>query len=149
MFSNIIAAVDGSREGMRAAVAAIEMAKRFDARLTVISVAAERSKEIDEELQRFMEVEHLERLPDEAIDNARAKLLDHVRDHARKKGLGKVETVMRTGRPARAIVDFARSAGADLIVMGSRGLGDVESVLLGSVSLEVSSLSGCACLLVK
>lgn len=149
MFGNILVAVDGSKQARRAAVAAIEIAGRFDARLTVISVAAERSTQIDAELRRFMEVEHLDRLPDEAIDAARARLLEHVKDHARKKGLTKVESVLRTGRPARAIVEFARETGADLIVMGSRGLGDVESVLIGSVSLEVSSLSDCACLMVK
>lgn len=134
---------------MRAALAAIELAKQSQGRLTFISVAREPSKEIDEELRRFMEVEHLDRLPDEAIDSARARLLNHLKEHARKKGFQSAESVMRTGRPAAAIVEFARNVGADLIVMGSRGLGDVESVLIGSVSLEVSSRSDCACLLVK
>jgi nucleotide-binding universal stress UspA family protein len=149
MFRRIIACVDGSKQAMRAAITAIELAKRCDARLTFISVSSEPSKEVDEELQRFMEVEHLERLPDEAIDRARTKLLQSVTDHAKKKAHRNVDSIMRTGHPARTIVDFARNTGADLIVMGSRGLGDVESVLIGSVSLEVSSQSSCACLLVK
>ena len=149
MFGSIIACVDGSKQAMRAAITAVELAKRCDARLPFISVAPEHSKQIDEDLRRFMEAERLERPPDEAIDRVRAKLLKGMTDHARKKGHRNVDPIMRTGHPAHAIVDFARNAGADLIVMGSRGLGDVESVLIGSVSLEVSSRSSCPCLLVK
>jgi nucleotide-binding universal stress UspA family protein len=41
------------------------------------------------------------------------------------------------GRPASAIVDAARSWNADCIVLGSRGHGTIESMVLGSVSAEV------------
>lgn len=41
------------------------------------------------------------------------------------------------GRPAAAIVEAARSDGADLIIVGSRGHGAIERMLLGSVSAEI------------
>jgi nucleotide-binding universal stress UspA family protein len=41
------------------------------------------------------------------------------------------------GRPASAILDEAHAAGADMIIVGSRGLGSIGSLLLGSVSTEV------------
>ena len=47
------------------------------------------------------------------------------------------------------IVDFARDQRADAIVMGSRGLGDVSGLLLGSVSHKVSHLAACTCIMVK
>jgi nucleotide-binding universal stress UspA family protein len=48
-----------------------------------------------------------------------------------------VNAVVLSGRPATAVVDRARRMPADLIVLGSRGHGTIESMLLGSVSAEV------------
>jgi nucleotide-binding universal stress UspA family protein len=48
-----------------------------------------------------------------------------------------VEAIVLRGRPATAIVDQARGMQADLVVVGSRGHGMIESMLLGSVSAEV------------
>lgn len=52
------------------------------------------------------------------------------------KGLN-VETEVLTGRASMAIVEEAGTSGADLIVVGGRGHGPIESMLLGSVSAEV------------
>jgi nucleotide-binding universal stress UspA family protein len=48
-----------------------------------------------------------------------------------------VDGIVLRGRPATAIVDRARGMRADLVVVGSRGHGAIESMLLGSVSAEV------------
>jgi nucleotide-binding universal stress UspA family protein len=48
-----------------------------------------------------------------------------------------VTTIVLRGRPATAIVDRARAMRANLVVVGSRGHGTIESMLLGSVSAEV------------
>lgn len=48
-----------------------------------------------------------------------------------------VEAALLRGRPASAIVDRARAMHADLVVVGSRGHGTIESMLVGSVSAEV------------
>ncbi|HEX2291956.1 MAG TPA: universal stress protein [Gaiellaceae bacterium] len=42
------------------------------------------------------------------------------------------------GDPAQAVIDFAQAREADLIVVGSRGLGRVAGVVLGSVSKEIA-----------
>jgi len=48
-----------------------------------------------------------------------------------------VETAVLRGRPATAIIERARAMRADLIVVGSRGHGRIESMLLGSISSEL------------
>lgn len=47
------------------------------------------------------------------------------------------ETELMEGSPAPTILDLARSRDVDLIVVGSRGLGALQSALLGSVSSAV------------
>lgn len=64
----------------------------------------------------------------ETVEKARAQLS--------RPGLEVVAAVLR-GRPATAVVDAAKNMQADLIVMGSRGHGTIESMVLGSVSAEV------------
>jgi nucleotide-binding universal stress UspA family protein len=57
---------------------------------------------------------------------------------ARLDGPGvEVSTSVVTGRPATALLDAAQSMPADLVVVGSRGHGTIESMVLGSVSSEV------------
>ncbi len=64
------------------------------------------------------------------------KTVEDARQRLSRSGVT-VEAEVLRGRPATAIVDEARSFGADLIVLGARGRGTIESMLLGSVSAEV------------
>jgi nucleotide-binding universal stress UspA family protein len=59
-----------------------------------------------------------------------------------------VETVVLTGRPASALVQFAERVGADLITAGSHGHGRLERLLLGSVSTGIVRNANCAVLVV-
>jgi nucleotide-binding universal stress UspA family protein len=52
-----------------------------------------------------------------------------------------IETVVIDGRPATAITEEAERFGADLIVLGARGHGAIEEMVLGSVSAEVLDTS--------
>ena len=61
----------------------------------------------------------------------------------------KVVKVYRTGDPAETITEYAKEIDADLIIMGSRGLGLVRGVLLGSVSKYVLEHTKCPVLIVK
>ena len=54
-----------------------------------------------------------------------------------------------TGRPATLIVDVASDFRAELVIVGSRGLGPLASMLLGSVSAEVVDHAPCPVLVVR
>jgi nucleotide-binding universal stress UspA family protein len=59
------------------------------------------------------------------------------------------ETRVLRGRPASALIEEAKRWGADLIVLGSRGHGPLESLLLGSVSAEVVDHAPCPVLVAR
>ncbi|NQU72224.1 MAG: universal stress protein, partial [Rhodospirillales bacterium] len=47
------------------------------------------------------------------------------------------------------IIEYAEQHDIDMIVIGSRGLGDLKGMLLGSVSHKVAHLAECSCITVK
>jgi nucleotide-binding universal stress UspA family protein len=57
--------------------------------------------------------------------------------------------VILDGHPGSAIVTEAREMTADLVVVGSRGHGTIESMLLGSVSRHVASHAECSVLVAR
>jgi nucleotide-binding universal stress UspA family protein len=150
MFTKILVAIDGSDHASRAGVAAIWLAKQLDAKLFIISVAARPDPQTEEELKQFVQSERPSRsLEDLAIEEAVQGVLSGMERVARAAGLKDVQGVARMGQPARKIVEFAETAGIDLIVMGTRGRGEIEGLILGSVSHRVSSSAKCSCLLVR
>ena len=60
-----------------------------------------------------------------------------------------VTRALLDGRPASAIVDHATESRAELVVIGSRGLGPIRSMVLGSVSAEVVDHAPCPVLVVR
>ena len=69
-------------------------------------------------------------------------------DVRKKKHTFKISTRFEKGEPSEKIIETAKSGGFDLIVMGSRGLGNRVSTL-GSVSSRVVDKSSCPVLIVK
>ncbi len=63
--------------------------------------------------------------------------------------LAPVKTVVRRGSPADEIVCYATESGVGLIVLGSRGWGEMHAVLLGSVSERVLHTAPCPVLIAR
>ena len=76
-------------------------------------------------------------------------VLDRAESEARDAGARDVVTAVVEGDPATRIIDEARDEGANLLVLGSRGLGQLGGLLMGSVSHKVAQLAPCSCLTVK
>lgn len=143
MFHRILVAIDGSEHAQRALAEAIDLARLSNAKLTVLSVHQRPSTllvggpvvpPIDlGELEQALRHEH-EQLLDGAIELV-------PRDVS-------VLKVLAEGTPAQAILAQARKDRSDLIVVGSRGRGEMASMLLGSVSHQVLQHSGIPVLVV-
>ena len=147
MFKRILVPVDGSTHSMKAADTAIELARTFGAELTLLHVT--RQLELPDQLKDYIRSEHLSTQDIVAIDEATKRVIEDTKIKGEGQGVKKIKTVFREGKPARTIVAYAKTARSDLIVLGSRGLSEFESALLGSVSHKVSSLAGCTVMIVK
>lgn len=149
MFKRILVAVDGSENAGRAADVAIELAQRFDAELIVLSVYKHRTyMESSLSLVRTREVPAP---PDEVMHGLAKEAVEWAVERARAAGLEKdrIKTLIRRGPPARTIVKTAKRYKVDVIVLGTRGLGDVEGFFQGSVSHKVNALADRTCISVR
>jgi nucleotide-binding universal stress UspA family protein len=147
VFQHILCAVDGSELSLRAATAASELAAKLNAKLTFLTVAKE--LKVSEEVRRYLELEQLAGEPQYVLDQMTESVIEQAKDAARRAGLDSIKAEVKTGNPARTIVQYAERIGADTIVLGSRGYGDLEGALLGSVSHKVLSLAKCTCMTVR
>jgi nucleotide-binding universal stress UspA family protein len=149
MFKKILVALDGSKHSSRAADVAIDLAQRYGSRLQFITVSKKPPAHLSEDLQRYMDIEQLKGTPDMLVTDVAKNILAEAEKRARSKGVKDVKTIAKTGLVARTIVDVAKRQQTDVIIMGSRGLGTVEGLLLGSVSHKVVSLADCNVMTVR
>ena len=108
----ILVPVDGSVNGCKAVDEAIFFAEKCDAELDFVYVASNINKDIPSHI---------------VFDRIWEKLSDERK--ARKH--------VKSGHIARGILEVADEEGSDIIIMGSRGLGLLKGVLIGSVSQKV------------
>jgi nucleotide-binding universal stress UspA family protein len=77
------------------------------------------------------------------------EILSRAADRAKELGVRTVDTTTGDGDYADEILDMAERAGADMIVIGSRGLGRLRRALLGSVSQKVNQNAECTVVTVR
>lgn len=71
------------------------------------------------------------------------EILDKAEQEAKQLNAPDTSTIMTHGDPGRVILNTAKDEGVDAIIMGSRGLGELKSLMIGSVSHKVSHGAGC------
>ena len=147
MFKNILVSIDGSNSSTKALEAAVELAAGSGGKLRILHVVREMQVPLTPGLMEAYE--KMQRQRQDVLTAAGEHLLTQAQRLAESKGLDDVETDIGAGDPASAIVKYAAKKKADLIVMGSRGLGQVEGMLLGSVSRKVSNTTKTNCLIIK
>ncbi|ASY65768.1 Universal stress protein UspA-related nucleotide-binding protein (plasmid) [Sinorhizobium sojae CCBAU 05684] len=173
MTKHILVATDGSDQAREAVTMAADLAKALNARLTVLHVILHGLRA--EEATRLADAEHLVRrvsaytMPQLGrtpasmneffqesqgdIPQAVSVLGDHIArdaaENARSLGVGTVDTRVEPGDYAETILAVADEIGADLIVIGSRGLGGLRGLLIGSVSQKVVQHAPCSVVVVR
>jgi len=138
--ARILVATDGSEEATLAAKTAAELAHRTYSELHLMSVANASSFD---DVHKAGSVENLRHRAQNVLDDQVNKIEQSGREVARKH----VRVSQR--HPADAIVRVAEETGANLVVMGSRGLGGLRRALMGSVSDSVVRHAHCPVLVVR
>jgi nucleotide-binding universal stress UspA family protein len=145
MFSTIVVAVDGSDGSRGALETAVRLATTCGAELLILTVYRHHSMtESSVAMVRPTDPENL----DDVMRQHGREVAEEAKRRAAEMGATKVRAFVKMGPPARTIVKFGEEHGADLLVVGSRGHGDVEGFLLGSVSHKVTSLARCPVMVV-
>ncbi len=145
MFERILVPVDGSDGALAALELAVELQKKCDSELMLLCVY--RHYSLLEASMSMVNPERPENL-DDAMREYATGIVESAKKFASEHGAGDARGFVKSGPPARTIVNFAKDRHANLIVLGSRGLGDMEGYLLGSVSHKVTSLAHCPTLVV-
>lgn len=147
MFKRILVGLDGSQHALRAVRLASEIAAQSAAELHLVTVT--RPYKVSKALRQYLEAENLVGEPKYVLSEMTKRIISEAKEIAGKAGVTKVKTEVREGKPARSLVDYAKNNDMDLVVVGSRGVGDPDDSLLGSVSQKVSLLCECPCLIVR
>ena len=140
MYTNILLGVDGSKNALHAAKTAGDLARSMKSKLLRIVVAFD-------PVPPYLGEPNLQ-----AAISARVKEADEILHKAIKavgEIPGEIHTEVLEGSPAEAILDVAKTRKCDLIVMGSRGLGRLTGLLLGSQSQKVVQHAPCPVLIVR
>ena len=132
-FRRVVAAVDFAEHSDEIVRAAKELARRFEAKLSLIFVAEEHRVPIFSDTG-MISVTTL-KLDDEIVSRSNAALRQL--DGNTGPSIAGTEYELRRGNPAREIVDYADDPDGDLIVLGRRGHSVHEGLLLGTVTEHV------------
>ncbi len=150
MINNILVAVDGSSHSLKAVEYAAEIAAACNAKVFILTVLrSHQAPKVSDELRNYAKLEQIEGADFEAMKLLANELLSHAEAAAREHGVTDIVKTVEKGPVARTIVDVAKLHKADIIVIGSRGLGNIEATLRGGVSHRVELLAKCPVLTVK
>ena len=145
MFGRIVVGTDGSETAAEAVRQATELAKLTSARLDIVSafepVPQERLREEKTEVPGDVQFTVT---PRQDVNLT----LENAAGVGRDAGV-EVQTHAREGDPADAILDVAEEVGADLVVVGNKGMTGAKRFLLGSVPNKVSHHAPCGVLIIR
>jgi nucleotide-binding universal stress UspA family protein len=146
VFTSIVVGTDGSDTAATAVHHATELALELGSSLKIVSAYEPTSD------QRLQGEQTQVRRDLQWTLSPRADvlaLLEDAQAKATTAGVAEVETFARQGDAADAILDVAEEQGADLIVVGNKGMTGAKRFLLGSVPNRVSHHAPCSVLIIR
>ena len=85
---------------------------------------------------------------DDLMQSYSKEVAESFKKYAIEHGCPGVRAFVKNGHTAKTIVEFAEKSQVDLVILGSHGLGEAETFLVGSVSQKVVGMAKCPVLVV-
>ena len=142
-FKKIVVPFDGSKYSVQAFKTALNIAKKFDSQISVISYIDTQAwyyRYFDARMEK-----NLLKKQRKYLDGEIAKL----REIAIKQGIDFKHEIKETVSIGKQILSYTNSHNFDLIVMGSHGKSGINKIILGSVANEVAQNAKLPILIVK
>ena len=139
MFNTIILGVDGSEAGWRALKYARNVAEKYDAKLIIVH-AYPRTSDLHD-------CDGYDNLLFERKSRGQ-KIIETGRKLIGASSIT-VEEDLLEGPAAEAILSVVQVRHADLVVIGSRGMGAIKGMIFGSVATKVSHHADCPVMIVR
>lgn len=137
----ILVPVDGSDESRKALDTAVYLAKRCSASVILFHVV-----DLNQEMSDLDRVTMSGYVPSEIGEKGYRLLAELARGVPESIPLA-IDSAI--GAPGECILQKQKETGADLIIMGSRGLGAMRGFVMGSVSQTVLHKADCMVMMVK
>lgn len=148
MHKHVLIPVDGSDHSFKALDVAADLARTYGSKLTILHVVP--SNEVPEGLQRWAKTEQFLDPPQAIYEQAIAdRILEAAESRLKGKDIRSIQRASERGDAAKKILEVAKRKGADLIVLGTRGLSDFQGLVLGSVAHKVTHAAPCMVVTVR
>ena len=147
MINKILVPLDGSGHTARTIEFASNIARQEDAAIHLLHVVED--TQIPEGVMEYVYVEKIKESPDAVyLELLAEKILDKAEDEIKQTGIKHIIKRITKGDPARKIIDYASYNDVDMIVIGSRGLGN-HKTRLGSVARKVINSANATCVIIR
>jgi nucleotide-binding universal stress UspA family protein len=131
----IMAACDFSEYAPQVVSHAVDLAKELKAKLTIVNIINQR----DVDLMRKVAAQYPDFKVEKYLEEMEGERLGSMDTLAKNAGAGgmEIEKVIRVGVPFRSLLDVIEDHGADMLVMGTKGRGNLAGALFGSTAEKV------------
>lgn len=148
MYNKILVPIDGSIHAFKALDVATELVDKSEGSLCLLHVVPDTS--LPEGLEEWAVAEHVSESTQWLYEHSVGqRMLDTARLRAKANGCSRLEEAVGHGDPAHEIATSAKDKGVDAIVMGTRGLTKLKSLVMGSVAQKTSSQVDCTVITVR
>lgn len=147
MFTKVLVPLDGSDKSLEALEFASNIAKTYDAQIFLLSVFKKYSF-IEASFSSLNSSTKDKGNLEDILREYSKEIVSEGKDVLKQNDITKVRAFVKVGSAAKEILKFSKEHEIDLIIIGSKGQGELSGYLLGGVSHKVAGLAKCPVMVV-